>query len=180
MREGESLHASDFKPTSGYAPQRSQLQSSDVRGKQFLAEARQQQCCFTKCWEDPIWQALYKPENLHAGKNELYKEGFTNWQWQRGRVYMLTYIRNRKCNGISFACKSWASQKDCSNLVSLGGNAKFKGNESLSINLSEMWIKLAMPTCSSQRSPTAALRKDIPRLKHQTVTTIIERTPSIF
>lgn len=113
-------------------------------------------------------------------KNELYKEGFTNWQWQRGRVYMLTYIRNRKCNGISFACKSWASQKDCSNLVSLGGNAKFKGNESLSINLSEMWIKLAMPTCSSQRSPTAALRKDIPRLKHQTVTTIIERTPSIF
>lgn len=80
MREEKSLHTSDFKPTSRYVPQRSQLQSSDVRGKQFLAEARQQQCCFTKRWEDPIWKGLYKPENLHTGKKELYKEGFTNWQ----------------------------------------------------------------------------------------------------
>lgn len=39
-REENSLDASDFKPTSGYVPQRSQLPSSDVWGKQFLADAR--------------------------------------------------------------------------------------------------------------------------------------------
>lgn len=78
---------------------------------------------------------------------------------------MTTYIWNRKCDWVSFACNSCPPQKDCGNLVSVGGTAELKGNKSLSIKLSEMWIRLTMPTS------TAGLRKDIPGLKYQVVTT---------